>query len=226
MLRAFALLLVAAPVAATPITFTFSGTWYQDVAPGKIQGVSIQAGDPFEGSFTFERLLDGTVLGELDFALGPLEFLPLWLVEYPFGDSLGDGWGSLAALTATPACRSRWSGEHVQCLVTMAFTGPRSTGCGGAGLGCHHLDLYALDPLRGISGTGAWSNNVELGPYLPFGVAAAYTIPEPASISLVGIGLLLLFVRWNKPAMVAGRYLLIGAIAGAVGVLVAVWRLL
>lgn len=175
-----------------PLTFQFFGTWERSTEPGEITGVEIQAGDPFAGSFTFERLENGTVLGDLSFSLGSLEFLPLWLVEYP------DGWGSMAGKTDDLACLLPSTGEATACYVSLAFTGPQNTGCGGLGLDCHSARLWVYDPSRLWSTGVNWSRDVSLTPFLPFQVYDAYVVPEPATIVLVGSGLLALLWRRRR----------------------------
>jgi hypothetical protein len=208
-----------ASLAAEPITFEFFGTWYNDLKPGKIAGVEIAAGDPFSGSFTFNRDQDGAVSGEFTFALGELVFHPAWLVEYP------EGWGSLAAITPEAACKSPWGDEYLQCRISLAFTSQRNTGCGGLGTGCHSASIWVHDASRLWSTGLTWSRDVEISPFLPFRIYDSYVIPEPATILLVGLGLLLT-LRANRPAVIAARLLAVGAVAGAVAVLVAVWRLI
>ena len=48
---------------------------------------------------------------------------------------------------------------------------------------------------------------------------------EPLTIAMVGVSLLVV-ARYNRPALVALRLLVVGAIAGALAAVIAVWRLL
>jgi hypothetical protein len=191
-------LLAALSLEAEPITFEFFGTWYNDLKPGKIAGVEIAAGDPFGGSFTFERDQAGEVSGEFHFILGALEFFPAFLVEYP------EGWGQVIARTAEPACSVWWRDDPVICQISLSFTSRWNTGCGGLGTGCHHASIWAIDPERLLSTGTVYSRDVEISPFLPFRVYETYVIPEPSTILLVGAGLLALLWRRHRFVWVVG----------------------
>lgn len=172
-----------------PMVFDFSGTWQRST--GDIAGIEIQVGDPLEGSFTFERLGDDTIAGELSFAIGSLVFQPLWVAEYP-----DTGWGSLGGITAEQACNT-WRGD-LACLVSMSFSSPQNTGCGADGQDCHYLAIWGVGDGFSI-GPLASSRNVHIDPFLPFAVLEQYYVPEPATIMLVGSGLLWLLWRRRHP---------------------------
>ena len=141
-MRLAILLLLAAPVWAGPITFTFEGTW-DHVAPG-ILPVEIEEGDPVSGSFTFERFSAalGDIEGAMDFALGSLVFEQQW-----FGEWEEQGFGVIGAyaLTDEAACRLP-SGEMARCAAFLFFHER------GRGNGLHL--------------TGAKSRDVTSDPYL------------------------------------------------------------
>lgn len=81
-MRLAILCLLAAPAFAVPITFTFEGTW-ERVIPGFVDGVEIHEGDPFSGSFSFERLSGkvGDVVAEMSFSIGGLVIEQEWFGE-------------------------------------------------------------------------------------------------------------------------------------------------
>jgi hypothetical protein len=196
----FALLLFVVALQAEPMTFTFSGTWGSVPEPGTIQGVSLQVGDPFMGSFSFERLADNSVRGDLSFSLGGLVFLPTG-----FGESQPDGWGLMTGQVPDTLCHSDFQDIDVWCGVLVAFRGPRESG-GGDGTKHHRLSLWAVDPNDEWSfGPLAVSRNVEISPYLPFAVRHQYFIPEPSTVTLFVTGLLLLACKARRHLRELGR---------------------
>jgi hypothetical protein len=194
-MRLATLFLLTVSLHAEPMTFNFSGTWQNVIRDIDIVGGEIQQGDPITGSFTFERLGDNSVQGELSFQLGALAFDPFYFVEYP------EGWGQMAVVTPDLAC-STWLGD-AHCLVVLSFTGPQNTGCGGDGTGCHSLSLWGSNLTEWSVGLAS-SRNIVISPFLPFVVAEQYFIPEPPTILLVSAGLLALL--WRRHRLVRVRF--------------------
>jgi hypothetical protein len=171
-----------------PLTFEFFGTW--GVA---LPGAPVRQGDPISGSFTFERLEDGVVTGQMQFSLPGMTLEPFFLVESP------DGFGLMAVQSLEPACRT--SLGDVPCAVTLFLGGPTANR-GGDGTRNHSL---ALSGNGGNWGIGlARSSDIRVDPYLPFAIRETYFIPEPGTVALVGLGLLVLLrrLRHGVPAVV------------------------
>lgn len=168
-MRLAILLLLAVPVFAGPITFTFEGTWQNSTSD--IAGVSIVAGESFTGAFEFERFsaVPGDVAGRLLFSLGPLIFEPLVFLEE------ANNGGHMQARTNETACNGFLGPTN--CLVIFNL---RPSDFGGSDFGI--LAEYPV-AIEGITGT----TDIRVTPYNPF----AY-IPEPSTVLLVATALLLL----------------------------------
>ena len=169
-MRLAALFLLAVPVFAGPITFTFEGTWTH-VLPDAIQGVEINEGDPLNGSFTFERIGPsiGDVVGELTFSIGPLLFAPLdfWEDE--------DGRGHMRGLTAESACSTRFG--LLPCMAHVTFREAHLGNWLGIGAVDNEFSVWSL----------AASNDIDVDPFIPF------TVPEPSTLVLLSSALVILW---------------------------------
>jgi hypothetical protein len=166
-----------------PLTFEFFGTWFAT------PGAPVETGDPVSGSFTFERLADDAVEGEMEFSLPGMVFEPWYFVETP------DGWGQMAVRSIGPDCQTPLG--DVPCLVMLSLRGPRESG-GGDGTRGHLLVLFGDG---GNWSTGlAFSNNIVIGPYHPFTARELFFVPEPEPIATVvgGLLLLLLLIRRQR----------------------------
>jgi hypothetical protein len=182
-MRLAGLSLLAVSLQAEPITFSFHGTWDFTPPLQRIAGAVIEQGAPLGGSFTW----DGSD-GHFDFAIGGVQFLHQSAYEDPLS-----GWGFLFASTEEALCDTTGGSNPgpFPCQAALVFRGPRETGFGGDGTQGHFLFIHGTAPTFSIS-AGAKSRDIEISPYLPFAVYEQYVVPEPATLLLVGAGLLLL----------------------------------